>query len=552
VEEAIVAIRPKTFVADSPATFVPDDAPAEATASAPNPTSHRYDQQVNPFGYMAPVGMVLGGLAGSALGPGGAAVGAGLGGGFGTIWDQNLNRLYHTGFEPQSQIGGDLGVVGNAALGAGSEILPPWLARKVGGAIGPWAYKAALHVDPTLAEAFPKVNVPNEAWAQGAPSLNQRGVHQAGQQIAEHAAEMRRLMDIAQSAHYPEGRQIFEAGHALRTPTTVSREMTFDLPMTDPQAGASPMVDYLPPSTRPRVSPGTDYSEYPLLLHPPGGQTADAFWTRPPSVEQQMISGERPTLMRPRTVLPMEVQQVTHTVQVPGVKTTHGTAPALRRENILTPNVRDLFDKSPQLKRLMSDVGDNLEGATDEGDVKRILDSWFNKNGGITTLNKLATLTRRAGAAGDWVHPSNVGGVQAQQATSPNAKLVGKELRQAIIRYIDNQAESVGVTGLRAARGETQKAIAVREAVRDASLRGTPHLNASGITEKAGIANRLLPPRLVGEFGAHLGGLRPRGGPMMGLRFPAGPAELGGWSGVNALRLAPWLLQQPNNRDSTR
>ena len=483
---------------------------------------------VNPWGWMAPAGMMVGGALGG-------VPGAMLGGGAGTILDQNINAMQHSPWAPQSALQGDLGIAGNAALGGASEFLPPKVMGALGKAIGPALYKGALHVSPEMAQSFPKVNIPNEAWAQGAPELSLASGPANEAVIAERAARMRKLFEIAQARRVP--------GHVwadqpMQVPTMFQRDMTFDLPMTDPQAGALPTVPRR--VQQPGVQPvSVAQNRMPSQAQEVGGPNQNV-WTeyRPaPPVEAQV----------PRTVVPNPPQQVTHTVNVPGTTTVTGMAKKPALLPMLRSNPTEMFDQSPGLKKLMADVGNNLEGARDEGEVEGILNAWLKKNQNVTSLNDLYSLGQRAGSAGDWVPPSNVGGRAAQEATSPNAKLTGKQLRLSIVSYIDQQMQKAGVGGFREALGNTQRSIAVKEAVHDAAMRSTPHLNASGMTEKVGIANRLLPPRQIGNMGAFMGGMRPTptNSPFGNFVLQQLP-QAAGWGAVNAARLAPWLFQQPN------
>ena len=122
-----MAWKPKTAVPDwSPQTAVADPSGVDATATVPNPTRHAYDNAPNEFGWMAPVGMIAGGLGGGALaGPPGAIAGASFGGAMGTIADQSLNTMRGTQYAPQDELSAALGVGGNALMGGMSEFLPP-------------------------------------------------------------------------------------------------------------------------------------------------------------------------------------------------------------------------------------------------------------------------------------------------------------------------------------------------------------------------------------------------------------------------------------------
>jgi hypothetical protein len=360
---------------------------------------------------------------------------------------------------------------------------------------------------------------------------------------------VRRLLDQAQSVKTP---TTVYATESRAVPGTTTVQSIHDLPMTDPQAGAHPMVDYLPPATRPRLDPGTEYTDYPQLLHPPGGQTADAYWQRPPSVEQRMIAGERPTLMRPRKVLPMEQQQVSFSRQVPIMKPESGLVGREKMLPKLRPSPASVVEQSPELRRLSRELSSNLEAGADKAEVRSIVDAWVADHADVTNMNDMYTLAQKAGEAGDYVPPTNLTGRAAQIAVTPNKKLTGTALRTAITKHLDNLAESVGITGLREARSATQKAIAAQNAVHDAAMRGNPTMNAAGAIEKHGILNRIAPGRRIGNVGAYLGGKRPSpsNSVLFNTLFKGSAAAAGRLPGVAATSL-PWLLTQPNP-DSTQ
>lgn len=341
---------------------------------------------------MAPVGMTAGGVGATLLGqPELAPAAAAAGGAAGTAADQALNRHYKTGFAPHSATQALMGEAGNAALGAGSEVIPQWLMTALGHAIGPAVYKLALHVSPSLAKEFPKVNIPQEAWDQGAPRLNAESVD-------------------------------------------------------------------------PTVSPVTGM--------PVGEATAEIARR-----SQRMNDMFRVA----------ETQGAIHPVDVSAVSGQRGAVPSL-----------------------ISDLGRNLQGAADQGEARTIISDWVDKNQGTDTLRDLYELAQRAGNSARSTVWNPMGGTKAAEAVSPNAQLVGKSLNRDIVDYIENLMNHGGAPGasgtdFRDALAHTQKAIAVKSAVEDASKVGAPRLNAENVGKQAKWG-AFQSPQTLGDVGRYLGG----------------------------------------------
>lgn len=539
----------------------PSDATASPTAlrvgaggnATPVDNRHGHEPAANPFGWMAPAGMAVGGTSAMLMGqPELAPPFAAFGGAVGTYADQRLNEAFHTPFaHPDDPLGNTLGIAGNAALGFASEAVPPMLTKAIGGMVGPAAYKAALHVSPTLRDEFPGINIPQEAWNRGAPRLNAAGVAESEEAIGRAARPVRARMRLANSRStlgsvLSEGRQT--------VPATVPKDLTYEIGgWSDPQAGAMPSVDRLGPQGPPKFLSGLDYPSFP---NAPGGRNAEAHWERPPSVEQSFETTPRLPMVAPRKVMPMEPPQtVTHRVYVPGEVEQRGLTRAPKFLSKITPSANDLLARdadgklvnAPGLQRLVEGVQGNLAGKADASEVNTILDDWLRQNGGKTSLSDLYTLGQKAGAAGDWRPVGDAGGSTAQMAASPNFKLTGKELKLAINDYIDAQMKKAGVSGFREGNTEVQKAIAVRDAVREGGKVGPPRLNAENATKPAKW-NAFQNPETLGDFGRWAGGKTKELPQNRIAKVLIGTGRAAASTAKNAPRVVPALVQSAHRK----
>lgn len=519
-------------------------APSDASASTIHERHANTHTPMNPFGWMMPALATVGGVFGN-------VPGAMLGAGAGTILDQGLNTALHTPFAPKSALEGDLGILGNTALGGVTEAAPPAVMKAVGRTVGPAAYRMALHVSPELRDAFPNVDIAREAWDQGAPALNREGVKVAKGVIGDRAATMGKMFDIAESRGVP-GRVWSE--QSRRVPATVPREFTFDLPMTDPQAGASPTVARRVP--QPGVEPvSVAQNRMPSQTQEVGGPNQNV-WTeyRPAQPAEVQV---------PRDVLPIEPQTVTHRVMVPGERWERGMAPTPAMLPKLTPNVREALNlpatnrfsaagnpaphdlsSHPELAKLVEGLSGNLEGAADKAEAHRIISAWVEENQNKTGLRAIYELAQRAGDSAPakvWKSPN---GQTMTQAASPNSQLVGKNLNRVLVKYLEDQMAKAGAGGFREALGSTQKAIAVSKAVEQARMYGPPRLNA----ENAGGQVRwgaLQNPETLGDVARYIGGKTDK---LPANRIANTALRLGkaaAWAPSTAARVAPAVLQRP-------